>query len=114
MKIELFGKNYNPSEDLIKITDKKCEKLARRLKADPDAVVKITVTLEGNNYTTDAVVLTKGFEYRASVVGADPFTNLDDIVPKIIGQMDKQKTVWDKSKKGSPNEYPVEEDIDEK
>ena len=30
MRIEIFGKNYNPSDSLKAITEKKCAKLERR------------------------------------------------------------------------------------
>ena len=50
MKLELFGKNYNPSDSLKAITEKKCVKIARRLD-DEDALVKFVVTLENGDYT---------------------------------------------------------------
>jgi len=109
MKIELFGKNYNPSESLQKITEKKCEKLARRLKGDPDASIKFVITLEGDKYTTDALIVSRSIEYRAENTSDDPFSNIDIVVPKLLGQMEKQKDIWDKTKKGTPNEYPEEE-----
>lgn len=106
MKIELFGKNYNPSDSLVKITEKKCEKLARRLKDDKDAAIKFNVTLEGNDYTTDALLVSRSIEYRATNVSNDPFTNVDAVIAKLSEQMNKQKDIWEKGKKGSPNEYP--------
>ena len=42
MKIEVFGKNYNPSDSLKAITEKKCAKLERRF--DDDAEVRFNVT----------------------------------------------------------------------
>ncbi|MCQ2409575.1 MAG: HPF/RaiA family ribosome-associated protein [Clostridia bacterium] len=109
MKIELFGKNYDPSDALKQITEKKSEKLARRLKGDPDATAKFNVTLEGDKYTTDLLVVTRSIEYRAENTSDDPFTNVDIVIPKILAQMEKQKDIWGASKKGTPNEYPEED-----
>ena len=50
MKLEIYGKNYNPSDSLKAVTEKKSAKLARRLKGDDDAQVKYTVTLENGVY----------------------------------------------------------------
>ncbi len=108
MKLELFGKNYTPSDSLKAITEKKCAKIARRLE-DEDAVVKFIVTLENGDYTTDASVLTHGITYRAQAVSDSPFNNVDEVIPKLLSQMKKQKDIWEKDKKGTPNEYPEEE-----
>lgn len=103
MKIEIFGKNYSPSDSLKAITEKKCAKLERRL--DEDAEINFTVTLENGDYTTDLVVVTKGITYRASAMSDSPFDNIDIVIPRLLGQMRKQKDIWGKDKKGSPNEY---------
>ncbi len=109
MKLEIYGKNYDPSESLIQQTTKKCAKFERRLKKDKDAVVKFVVTLEGENYTSDASVMTKGITYRAEATSDNPFSNLDEVIPKLLGQMRKQKDIWGRNKKGTPNVYDEEE-----
>ena len=107
MKVEIFGKNYTPSDSLKAITEKKCAKLARRL--DEDAEAKFTVTLENGDYTTDLTVTTRGITYRASAQSQSPFDNLDEVIPRLLGQMRKQKDIWDKDKKGALNVYEEEE-----
>ena len=109
MKLEIYGKNYNPSDSLKAITEKKSEKLARRLKDDANAQVKYTVTLENGVYSTDLTVVTRGQSYRAEVQSTAPFDNLDTVIPKLLGQMRKQKDIWGRSKKGSPSVYPDSE-----
>lgn len=109
MKIEIFGKNYEPSDSLKKITEKKCEKLARRLKDDETAEIKFNICLEGGNYTTDCIVTSKGGTYRAEITSSDPFGNLDTVIPKILGQMEKQKDIYDNKKKGSIKDLKEEE-----
>ncbi len=101
MTIEIFGKNYNPSESLKKITAKKCEKLARRFKNDEDVSLKFTVTRENDDYTTDAVLTNRGVAYRASAASASPFDNLDEVVPKLVAQVNRQKDIWDSQKTSS-------------
>ncbi len=110
MRIEIFGNNYNPSDSLKAITEKKCAKLERRFEGDDDIDVKFTVTHEHDDYTTDMVVTSKGITYRASATSGSPFDNLDEVIPRLLGQMRKQKDIWDKDKKGTPNVY--EEDAE--
>ncbi len=105
MKLEIYGKNYSPSDSLKSVTEKKCAKLARRLSGDDDAQVKFTVTLENEVYTTDLVVVTRGQTYRAEAVSDSPFDNVDTVIPRLLGQMRKQKDIWGKDKKGAPNVY---------
>ena len=59
MRIEIFGKNYNPSDSLKAITEKKCAKLERRFE-DENAQGKLTVNNENGDYTTEKVVSSKG------------------------------------------------------
>lgn len=108
MKIEIFGKNYNPSDSLKAITEKKCAKLDRRFE-DEDAEVKFVVTREGDSYTTDMSVVSRGITYRASASSQSPFDNVDEVIPRLLGQMRKQKDIWGKDKKGAPNVYDEEE-----
>ncbi len=105
MKLEIYGKNYNPSDSLKAVTEKKSAKLARRLKGDDDAQVKYTVTLENGVYLTDLTVATRGQTYRAEAQSDSPFDNVDTVIPKLLGQMRKQKDIWGRSKKGTPNVY---------
>lgn len=107
MKIEIIGRNYNPSDSLKAITEKKCAKMERRFE-DDDLLVKFTVTLENGDYTTDMVVTSKGLTYRASAQSESPFDNIDVVIPRLLGQMRKQKDIWEKDKKGSPNVYEEE------
>lgn len=108
MRIEIFGKNYNPSNSLKAITEKKCAKLDRRF--DDDAEVKFTVTYENGDYTTDMVVTAKGVTYRASAQGESPFDNIDEVIPRLLGQVRKQKDIWEKDKKGAVTDTPDDED----
>lgn len=109
MRIEIYGKNYTPSDSLKAITEKKCAKLDRRI-VDENAEIKFTVIYENGDYTTDMVLTTKGLTYRASAMSDSPFDNVDEVIPKLLGQIRKQKDIWGKDKKGTPNVYEGEEE----
>ena len=94
LNIEIFGKNYTVSDGLTNVTLKKCSKLDNYFKDDENAKVNITVTLEGDTYETDLVVSTRGLVYRASAASDSPYTNLDLVIPKLLGQVRKQKSIW--------------------
>lgn len=109
MRIEIYGKNYTPSDSLKAITEKKCAKLDRRI-VDENAEIKFTVIYENGDYTTDMVLTTKGLTYRASAMSDSPFDNVDEVIPRLLGQMRKQKDIWGKDKKGTPNVYEDDEE----
>ncbi len=108
MKIEIFGKNYNVSDSLKAITEKKCAKLDKYFHDDEDAVAKFIVTLEGGTYTTDMTVVYRSQTYRAEASSDTPFDNIDLVIPRLLGQIRKQKDIRGKAKRGSDDE---EEDI---
>lgn len=96
LSIEIFGKNYTVSDGLKEMTLKKTSKLDNYFKDDENARVAYCVTLEGDTYTTDLTVTTRGITYRAEAESSDPFTNLDLVIPKLLGQVRKQKDIWAK------------------
>ena len=91
MKISIFGKNYNPSESLVKITEKKCAKFEKRL--GEDAELKFTVALQNEEYTTDLQVTCEKGTFRVSAESRSPFDNLDIVIPRLEGQLRKQKDI---------------------
>jgi putative sigma-54 modulation protein len=120
LSIEIFGKNYTVSDGLTNMTLKKCSKLDNYFKDDENARVNFTVTLEGDTYTTDLVVSSHGITYRATAVSDSPYTNLDLVIPKLLGQVRKQKDIWerrgisvDKKKGYKPEQALINEDTRE-
>ncbi len=91
MNITIFGKNYNPSDSLVKITEKKCAKLAKRLGDGAD--LRFTVTLENEDYTTDLQITCEKGDFRVSATSRSPFDNLDIVIPRLEGQLRKQKDI---------------------
>ena len=120
LNIEIFGKNYTVSDGLTNMTLKKCSKLDKYFKDDENATVQFTVTLEGDTYETDCVVTTRGITYRATAQTDSPYTNLDLVIPKLLGQVRKQKDIWerrgiavDKKKAYKPEQALINEDTRE-
>ena len=111
MKIGIFGKDYNVSDSLKAITEKKCSKLDKYFHDDDKAVASFVVTLEGGTYTTDMTVVYRTQTYRAEASSDSPFDNIDLVIPRLLGQIRKQKDIWGKAKRGSENEYDEDEDI---
>ena len=91
MKFEYFGKDYDISDLLKDITEKKCRKLDKYFKSDENALVRLNVIKDGMHY--------KAQNYRAEAKGFNPFDNIDELIPRIIGQIRKQKDIWEKNKK---------------
>ena len=71
-------------------------------------MAKFIVTLEGGTYTTDMTVVYRSQTYRAEASSDTPFDNIDLVIPRLLGQIRKQKDIWGKAKRGSDDE---EEDI---
>ncbi len=95
LTIDIFGKGYTVSDGLKDITAKKCSKLDKYFDAE-GTLVKFIVTLEGNEYTTDMTVVYRSQTYRAQAVSDSPYNNLDVVIPRILGQLRKQKSIWGK------------------
>ena len=101
MNISIFGKNYNPSESLVKITEKKCAKLEKRL--GEDAELKFTVTLSGDDYTTDLQVTSAKGDFRVGATSRSPFDNIDEVIPRLEGQLRKQKDIAENGRRPDDN-----------
>lgn len=56
------------------------------------------------------VVTAKGITYRASAQSESPFDNIDEVIPRLLGQVRKQKDIWEKDKKGGVVETPDDEE----
>ena len=109
MKIEMFGKNYNISDSLKAITEKKCKKLDKYFADDQNTVARFNITLDGESYVTDLSVNYHNLNYRATAKSATPFDNLDAVIPRLQGQIRKQKDSWSKTRKSPERILAFEE-----
>ena len=87
MEIILNSKNYKITDDFKAIAEKKVAKLEKLFNDDENVTATVSVTKDGT-----------------------PYDAIDIIIPRVEGQIRKQKDIWGKSKKGSENVYEGEED----
>ena len=87
MKIEINSKNYNVSEKLKDIIEKKVGKLEKYF--NDDAVAKVMCKQEGNTAKLELSVRSKGLFYRAEVSSDNMYDNIDLALPKVERQIIK-------------------------
>jgi len=87
MKIEINSKNYNVSEKLKDIIEKKVQKLDKYF--NDDAVVKVNCKNEGKLNKLELSIRSKGLFYRAEVSSDNMYENIDLALPKIERQIIK-------------------------
>jgi len=87
MKIEITSKNYNVSEKLKDIIEKKVGKLDKYF--NEDAVAKVNCKTEGIINKLELTVRSKGLFYRAEVSSDNMYENIDLALPKVERQIIK-------------------------
>lgn len=87
MKIEITAKNYEVSQKLRTIIEKKVEKLSKYF--DDDAQVKVLCKQENNIMKLELNVRSKGLYYRSEVAGDNMYENIDLALPKVERQIVK-------------------------
>ncbi len=87
MKIEINSKNYNVSEKLKDIIEKKVGKLDKYF--NDDAVAKVNCKMEGSICKLELTVRSRGLFYRAEVTGDNMYENIDLALPKVEKQIVK-------------------------
>lgn len=122
MTIEYLCKNYDASDKLKTIIDKKVQKLDKFF--DDDTRIKIGLK-KGNTrstddlYTLELTIMLDGTVLRAEVTSDNMYNNIDLALPKLEKQIIRHhKKIESKSKKFrakdfSVQEEPLEEDADE-
>ena len=98
MKIEIIGRNYEVSERLKKITDKKLAKLDKYFDGE-DTKAKVSFKKEAQSLTTEVMLDYAGKLVRATASGDNFYDNLDVVLPKLEGQIRKYRTRFDKHQK---------------
>jgi len=88
MKIELTEKNYEISDKLKEIINKKISKLDRYF--GNDALARVVCKQENKTNKLEVTVTNKGLLYRAEVVGENMYENIDFALPKIERQIIKE------------------------
>lgn len=87
MKIEINSKNYQVSDKLKDIIEKKVGKLDKYF--NEDAVAKVNCKMEGNTCKLELTVRSKGLFYRSEVSSDNMYDNIDLALPKVEKQIVK-------------------------
>ena len=105
MRIEIMGKNYNPSEKLKEIIEKKIGKLEKYFShADGNAAVKVVLGELGASKYKMEITLSIGSSMllRSETLGENQYDNIDILLPKLEKQIIKYRTKQqDKIKHGA-------------
>ncbi len=110
MEMNITAKGYKVTEDFTKIAEKKLKKLEKLFNDDENVTVTVAITKEKTSYKTVLVVKYRAFDFRAESEDGTPYDAIDIIIPRVEGQIRKQKDIWAKSKKGTENVYDESED----
>lgn len=115
MKIEYLCKNYDPSEKLKAIIDKKVQKLDKFF--DDDTRIKV-VLKKGNTrstedlYTLELTIMLDGAVMRAEVTSDNMYSNIDLALPKLEKQIIRHhKKIETKSKKFRVKDLSLDSDF---
>lgn len=117
MKIEYLCKNYDASDKLKAIIDKKVQKLDKFF--EDDTRIKI-VLKKGNTrntddlYTLELTIVLDGVVMRAEVTSDNMYSNIDLAIPKLEKQIIRHhKKIETKSKKFRVKDYSLDADLPE-
>ena len=100
MKFDVYAKNYEVSEKLKNLTEKKLNKLDKYFK-DEETTAKVSFKKQGNSLTTEVMLDYNGKFVRATATGDNFYDNIDVVMPKLEGQIRKYRTRFDKQNKNS-------------
>ena len=115
MKIEYLCKNYDASDKLKTVIDKKVQKLDKFF--DEDTRIKIALK-KGNTRNTDDLftleltIILDGVVMRAEVTSDNMYSNIDLALPKLEKQIIRHhKKIESKSKKFRAKNFAPEADV---
>ncbi len=115
MKTNISGKNYNPSDKLKEVIEKKFQKLDKYF--SNEITGNIMTIKEKGGYKVEATINAKGTIFRAEVKAGDPYDAVDGVIDKLSSQMSKFKSKLQKKYKGNKDftfaELPEAEEQEE-
>ena len=115
MKIDYLCKNYDASEKLKTVIDKKIQKLDKFFEDD----TRIKIALKKGNtrstddlYTLELTILLDGTVLRAEVTSDNMYNNIDLAIPKLEKQIIRHhKKLESKSKKLRAKDFSIPDDV---
>ena len=90
MKVTVSSKNFNASENLLSLIEKKMEKLDKYFAKDIEADVMLA-NVKGTKNKLEATIKAGGFIFRAEEADADIYYCLDKVIDKLSSQMSRFK-----------------------
>ncbi len=115
MKIEIIERNYQASQHLIDVVEKKIQKLDKYFETD-NADCKVYFKKENTSLKLEIMLEYEGRLVRAQVISDNFYENIDQILPKLEGQIRKHRTRFDKQQKNNAFKertlYQNDEEVD--
>ncbi len=90
MNLKHIGKNYNVSDNLKEIAEKKLGRLDKYFNEDVEA--KVTYSQQKNQRKVEVTIFLSGAVLRAEESTADMYTSIDRVVDSLVSQIRKHKT----------------------
>ena len=90
MKVTISSKNFNASENLLSLIEKKMEKLDKYFAKDIEADVMLS-NVKGSKQKLEATIKAGGFIFRAEESDPDIYFCLDKVIDKLSTQMSRFK-----------------------
>ena len=97
MKVIITSKNFNASDHLKEIIEKKFEKLGKYFSSD--IVANVIMSMERGKQKMEATINVRGMIFRAEEHSGDAYECVDRIVEKLSTQMSRFKTKLQKKHK---------------
>ena len=92
MKIEVIGRNYEVSERLKEITDKKLAKLDKYFEKPEEITANVVIRVRGKDQIVEVTIPAKKIILRGEESHQDLYAAIDLVSEKIERQMRKNKT----------------------
>lgn len=90
MKVTVSSKNFNASENLLSLIEKKMAKLDKYFAKDIEADVMLS-NVKGSKQKLEATIKAGGFIFRAEESNSDIYYCLDKVIDKLSTQMSRFK-----------------------
>ena len=99
MRFDITARNYQVSDKLTEVLEKKLSKLDKYF--SEEIVAKVNFKKQSRDCTLEVMLNFNGKLVRATASGENFYDNLDVILPKLEGQIRKYRTRFDKHSKNN-------------
>ena len=101
MLIQIIERNYQASDNLREVVEKKLNKLDKYFDKDSETVAKVSFKKEASSLKLEVMLDYLGKFVRAEEKGDNFYDSIDRVLPKLEGQIRKYRTMFDKQQKNS-------------